>query len=62
MEAAQNRRFSYEESIAPLLPTYIGGKRTTFAKAYGIEVRCYLELFVKHVRNFRTLCFGPFSP
>jgi hypothetical protein len=54
IEAAQNIRFSFEVCIPPLLPNYIGGKRTTFA----IEVRCYLELFGKHVRNFRTLCFN----
>jgi hypothetical protein len=31
---------------------YIGERRTTFAKAYGIKVRCYLELFGKHVRTW----------
>jgi hypothetical protein len=62
IQAAQNRRFSFEISIPPLLPSYIGAKRTTFAKAYGIEVRCYLELFGEHVRNLRTLCFDPFPP
>jgi hypothetical protein len=62
MKAAQNRRFSIELPIPPLLPTYSGGKRTTFVKAYGIEVRCYLELFGKHVRNLRTLCFEPPPP
>jgi len=62
MEAAQNRRFSFEVSIPPLLPTYIGGRRTTFAKAYGIEVRCYLELFGEHVSNLRTLCFDKPPP
>jgi hypothetical protein len=25
----------------PLWATYIGERRTTFAKAYGIKVRCY---------------------
>jgi hypothetical protein len=34
-----------------------GERRTTFAKAYGIEVRCYWELFEEHVRNLGTLCF-----
>jgi hypothetical protein len=29
------------------LPTYIGERRTTFAKSYGIKVRCYGE----HIGN-----------
>jgi hypothetical protein len=33
--------------------------RTTFAKAYGINVRCYWELFEEHVRNLGTLSFDP---
>jgi len=36
----------------PLLwPTYIGETRTTFAKAYGIEVKCY----GKHIGNLGNL-------
>jgi hypothetical protein len=27
--------------VPPLWPTYIGERMTTFAKAYGIQVRCY---------------------
>ncbi len=27
--------------VPPLGPTYIGGRRTTFAKAHGLEVRCF---------------------
>jgi hypothetical protein len=27
--------------IPTLCPTYIGERRTTFAKAYGIKARCY---------------------
>ncbi len=27
----------------PIWPMYIGERRTTFAKAYGIKVRCYGE-------------------
>jgi hypothetical protein len=33
--------------IPPLWHAYIGESRTTFAKAYGIKVRCYGE----HVGN-----------
>ncbi len=40
-------------------PSYIGEVRTNFAKAYGIKVRCYWELFGKHVKNLGTLCFDP---
>jgi len=32
-----------------LWPSYIGERRTIFAKAHGIEVRCYLVLFTEHV-------------
>ncbi len=36
----------------PLLwPTYIGETRTTFAKAYGIKVRCYGEHVEEHTWN-----------
>jgi hypothetical protein len=31
--------------VSPPWPNYIGEKRTTFAKAYGIKVRCYGEHF-----------------
>ncbi len=39
--------------------TYIGERRTIFAKAYGVKVRCYWECFEEHVRNLGTLCFDP---
>jgi hypothetical protein len=29
--------------VPPLWPTYIGERSITFAKAYGIKVRCYGE-------------------
>ncbi len=31
--------------VPPFWPTYIGERGTIFAKAYGIKVRCYWELF-----------------
>jgi len=34
-----------------LWPTYIGERRTTFAKAYGIKVRCYGENVGEHIGN-----------
>jgi hypothetical protein len=46
--------------VHPLSPMYMDKRRTTFAKAYGIKVRWYWELFVEHVRNVGTLSFdGP---
>jgi hypothetical protein len=48
--------------VPPLWPTYIGERRTTFVKAFGIKVRCYWELFGEHVRNLGTLCFDPAPP
>jgi hypothetical protein len=29
--------------VPPIWPTYIGERKTTCAKAYGIKVRCYEE-------------------
>jgi hypothetical protein len=54
MEEIQGSILRYR--VPPLRPTYTCERRTTFAKAYGIEVRCYWELFGKHVRNLGTLC------
>jgi hypothetical protein len=39
----------------PLWPTYIGERRTTFAKAYGIKVRCYGEHVEEHLGNLRNI-------
>jgi len=54
MEEIQGSILKYR--VPPLRPTYTFERRTTFAKAYGIKVRCYWELFGKHVRNLGTLC------
>jgi hypothetical protein len=40
MEVPQNKRFCFDYVVPPLRPGYIGERRTTFAKAYGIKVRC----------------------
>jgi hypothetical protein len=34
-------------------------ERRTFAKAYGIKVRCYWELFGNMSKNLGTLCCEP---
>jgi hypothetical protein len=39
--------------VPPPWPTYIGDKRKTFAKAYGIKVRCYGEHFGEHIGNLK---------
>ncbi len=41
--------FNYR--VPPLWPTYIGERRTTFAKSYGTKVRCYGEHVGEHIRN-----------
>jgi len=41
--------------VPSLWPCCIGQRRTTFAKAYGMKVRCYWELFEEHVRTLGTL-------
>jgi hypothetical protein len=44
MEAPQNKIGSILKYRVPLLwPNYVGERRTTFAEAYGIKVRCYGE-------------------
>jgi hypothetical protein len=53
--------FILKYSVPSLWPSYKGKRRKTFAKAYGIKVRCYSELFGEHVRNLgKTPC--PFPP
>ncbi len=41
--------FNYR--VPPLWPTYIGERRTKFAKSYGIKVRCYGEHVGEHIGN-----------
>jgi hypothetical protein len=41
--------------VPPLWPTYIVEKRTTFAKAYGIKVRCYGEDVGEHIGNLENI-------
>jgi len=41
--------------VLPLLPNYIGERRTTFAKAYGINVSCYGEHVGEHIGNLKNL-------
>ncbi len=43
--------------IVPLLgPNYIGERRTTFAKTYGLKVRCLYEEHVReHVVNLGNI-------
>jgi len=40
----------------PFGPPILAERRTICAKAYGIKVRCYWELFGEYVRNLGTLC------
>jgi hypothetical protein len=35
--------------VPPLWPTYIGERRTTFAKLYWVKVRCYGEHVGEHI-------------
>jgi hypothetical protein len=42
--------------VPPLGPTYIGERRTTFAKAHGLEVRClYREHVGEHIMNLGNI-------
>jgi len=55
--------------VPPLWPTYIGERRTTFAKAFGITVRCYGEHVGEHTKNLMGIqgnlkgtCWEPGDP
>ncbi len=37
--------------VPPVWPTYIGERRTTFGKAYGIKVRWHGEHVGEHIEN-----------
>jgi hypothetical protein len=41
--------------VPPLWPTYIGERKTTFAKAYEIKVRCYGEHVEEHIGNLGNI-------
>jgi len=41
--------------VPPLWPKYIGERRTTFAKAYGIKVMCYGEHGGEHIANLGSI-------
>ncbi len=41
--------------VPPLWPTYIGERRTTFAKAYGIKVSCCGENVGEHIGNLGNI-------
>jgi hypothetical protein len=49
-------------TVPPLWPNNMDERRTTFAKAYGIKLSCYWELFGEHVRNLGTLEYHDFLP
>jgi len=52
MEAPQKKRLCFDVHSSSVQPTYIGERRTTFAKAYGIKVRClYGEHAREHIEN-----------
>jgi small-conductance mechanosensitive channel len=44
-----------ESRIPSLWPRYIGERRTTFAKAYGIQLRCYWEHFGERMGNLKHI-------
>jgi len=41
--------------VPPLWPSYIGERRTTFAKAFRIKVSCYAEHVEEHNGNLRNI-------
>jgi hypothetical protein len=47
--------FILKYKVPLLWPTYIGERRRTFAKTYGIKVRCYGEHVRKHIGNLGNI-------
>jgi hypothetical protein len=45
--------------VPPLWPKYIGERRTTFAKAYGLKVRCSREHVGEHNGNLGNIRGNP---
>jgi hypothetical protein len=43
--------YTLKYMVPALWPNYIGERRTTFAKAYGIKVRYYGEHVGEHIGN-----------
>jgi hypothetical protein len=41
--------------VPPVWPTYIGERRTTFGKAYGIKVRWHGEHVGEHIENLGNI-------
>jgi hypothetical protein len=63
MEAPQNIKLYFQVwNSYPLAQVYIGERRTTFAKAYGIKDEVLLGTLWEHVRNLGTLSFDPLVP
>jgi hypothetical protein len=45
MDAMRIEGFNMKYRVPPPWPSYIGERRTIFAKPCGIKVKCYKELF-----------------
>jgi hypothetical protein len=50
------------KSPPPFWPIYIGVKRTTFGKTYGIKVRCYGDNIGEHIGNHGKMKKNPLPP
>jgi hypothetical protein len=44
-----------KKEVLSIWPRYIGERRTTFAKAYGIKVRCYGEHVGEHIESLGNI-------
>jgi hypothetical protein len=55
MENPENRVLVLKRVVSSLWPRYIGERRTTFAKAYGIKVRVYGEYVGEHIGKFGNI-------
>jgi hypothetical protein len=45
----------FKYKVPPLWPTYVGERRTRFAKAYGITLRCYGEHVGEQIWNLGNI-------
>jgi len=48
--------------VDPLWRTYIGERRTTFAKTYGKKVRCYEKHVGEHIGNLGNMLRTHWEP
>jgi hypothetical protein len=55
MDAPKNGTLSGKMECFALWPTYIGEKRRTLGRTYGIKSRCYWNTLEEHIENLGNI-------